>query len=40
MQLEEIGNRLKAVLEKSNQNKESTELVAKGIAWERIRNSS
>ena len=39
-QLGEIGNRLKVVLEKSNKNNESTELVAKDIAWERIKSSS
>ena len=39
-QLGEIGNRLKVVLEKSIKNNESTELVAKDIAWERIKRSS
>ena len=39
-QLGEIGNRLQVVLEKSTKNNESTELVAKDIAWERIKSSS
>ena len=35
-QLKKIGNRLKFVLEESKKNNESTDLVAKRIAWERI----
>ena len=37
-QLEKIGDRLKPVLEESKKNKESTDSVAKRIAWERIYN--
>ena len=34
--LKKIGDRLKLVLEESKKNKESTDLVARRIAWERI----
>ena len=35
-QLEKIGDRLKPVLEESKKNSESTDSVAKRLAWERI----
>ena len=38
-QLEKIGDRLKLVLAESRKNKESTDSVAKRIAWERINGS-
>ena len=38
-QLEKIGDRLKLVLAESKKNNESTDLVAKRIAWERINGS-
>jgi len=38
-QLRKIGDRLKLVLAESKKNDESTDLVAKRIAWERINNS-
>ena len=34
--LEKIGDRLNQVLEESKKNNESTDLVARRIAWERI----
>ena len=37
-QLKKIGERLKLVIEESKKNKESTDLVAKRIAWNRINN--
>jgi len=38
-QLEKIGDRLKLVLDESKKNNESTDSVAKRIAWERINGS-
>jgi len=38
-QLEKIGDRLKLVLTESKKNNESTDSVAKRIAWERINGS-
>jgi len=38
-QLEKIGDRLKLVLTESKKNNESTDSVAKRIAWERINSS-
>jgi len=38
-QLEKIGDRLKLVLAESKKNNESTDSVAKRIAWERINSS-
>ena len=38
-QLEKIGERLKLVLTESKKNNESTDSVAKRIAWERINSS-
>ena len=38
-QLEKIGDRLELVLTESNKNNESTDSVAKRIAWERINSS-
>ena len=38
-QLEKIGDRLKLVLVESKKNNESTDSVAKRIAWEHINSS-
>ena len=38
-ELEKIGERLKLVLAESKKNNESTDSVAKRIAWERINSS-